>query len=135
MVCCLMFTSQWTLETNLWNKTKWDLFVIQVHHIGMMASWRGVGMTCWLTKTICPSQGYQIYHMRDIDTIQFGIYSSTTSILNFSSVCLSVFCLYHVTFLAPTLFHRGGALDLAIWLPDWLTGWLREKFALPIWTG
>ena len=23
-------------------------------------------------------------------------------------------------FLAPTLFHRGGALDLAIWLTDWL---------------
>ena len=31
-----------------------------------------------ITKTTCPSQGYQIYHMRDIDTIQFGIYSSMT---------------------------------------------------------
>ena len=32
-------------------------------------------------------------------------------------------------FLATTLFHRGGALDLAIWLTDWLT----KKFDLPIW--
>ena len=30
------------------------------------------------TKTTCPSQGYQIYHKRDIDTIYFGIYSSMT---------------------------------------------------------
>ena len=49
-------------------------YEIQVHHIGVMASWRGVGMTCWRTKTICPSQGYQIYHKRDIDTIYFGIF-------------------------------------------------------------
>ena len=28
-------------------------------------------------------------------------------------------------FLAPTLFHRGGVIDLAMWL----THWLKEKFA------
>ena len=32
-------------------------------------------------------------------------------------------------FLAPTLFHRGGALDLVMSLTHWLT----QKFALPIW--
>ena len=36
-------------------------------------------------------------------------------------------------FLAPTLFHRGGALDLAIWLTDWLTDLLTYLLRNLLW--